>query len=290
LTKGLPERHSAGVVFVSVKKNPNSVPAKTGISKSGNLMPTAARPAVPARAARAASDSLAAWAYTEIRNRILKGELAVGMALSRRNLAERLKVSVPPVMEALQRLESEGMVESKPRVGTRVRVPTRQDIEDRSLVREALETQAARLFVERATAAEKRELRQMGRRVDQLYAAFEKSAEDREFLFSVNTYHMRLHLHIAECARCPALRNAIEKKQVLIFNWLYDTAVQRRSLASNYHARLTDILARRSPVEADAAMRKHIRHGLKQVVSGLVGMDDTANGWRHKKRAKQLKP
>jgi len=60
--------------------------------------------------------------------------------------------------------------------------------EDRSLVREALETQAARLFVERATAAEKRELRQMGRRVDQLYAAFEKSAEDREFLFSVNTY------------------------------------------------------------------------------------------------------
>jgi len=269
-----------------VKKNPNNVVASATISKSGRLVPTALRLAVPARSA---SDSLAAWAYTEIRNRILKGELAVGMALSRRNLAEKLKVSVPPVMEALQRLESEGMVESKPRVGTRVRVPTRQDIEDRSLVREALESQAARLFAERATTAEKRELRQMGRRVDQLYGAFEKSAEDREFLFSVNTYHMRLHLHIAECARCPALRDAIEKEQVLIFNWLYDTAVQRRSLASNYHARLTDILARCKPAEADAAMRKHIRHGLKQVLSGLVRMDDTTNGWRHKKRAKQLK-
>ena len=186
-------------------------------------------------------------------------------------------------MEALQHLERDGLVESKPRVGTRVRVPTRQDIEDRSLVREALETQAARLFAERATAVEKKELRQMGSRVDQLYAAGEKSSDDREFLFSVNTYHMKLHLHIAECARCPALRDAIEKEQVLIFNWLYDTAVQRRSLGSDYHARLTDILARCTPTQAAAAMRRHIRHGLQEVLSGLARLDDPKNGWRHKK-------
>ena len=94
--------------------------------------------------------SLAARAYLEIRDRILKGELPVGMALARRKLAAALGISVPPVSEALQRLEREDLVESKPRVGTRVRVPTRRDIEDRSLVREALETQAARLFAERA--------------------------------------------------------------------------------------------------------------------------------------------
>ena len=234
--------------------------------------------------------SLAVRAYLEIRNQILKGELPVGMALARRKLAAALNISVPPVSEALQRLEREGLVESKPRVGTRVRIPTRQDIEDRSLVREALETQAARLFAERATAAEKKELRQMGRRVDQLYAACEKSSDDREFLFSVNTYHMKLHLHIAECARCPALRDAIEKEQVLIFNWLYDTAVERRSLASDYHSRLTGILARNTPAQADAAMRQHIRHGLQEVLSGLARMDDTENGWRHKKYPKQPRP
>jgi DNA-binding GntR family transcriptional regulator len=237
----------------------------------------------------AATHSLAARAYLEIRNQILKGELPVGMALSRRKLAAELNISVPPVMEALQRLEREGLVESKPRVGTRVRVPTRQDVEDRSLVREALETQAARLFTERAAAAEKKELRQMGRRVDQLYAACEKNFDDREFLFSVNTYHMKLHLHIAECARCPALRDAIEKEQVLIFNWLYDTAVQRRSLASNYHARLTDILARCTPARAEAAMREHIRHGLQEVLSGLDRMAEAENRWRQKKNPKRLK-
>jgi DNA-binding GntR family transcriptional regulator len=237
---------------------------------------------------RGANVSLAARAYIEIRDKILKGELAVGVALSRRELARELQVSVPPVMEALQRLERDGLVESKPRVGTRVRVPTRQDVEDRSLVREALETQAARLFVERATGAEKKELQQMGRRVDQLYAASEKSSGDREFLFSVNTYHMKLHLRIAECARCPALRDAIEKEQVLIFNWLFDTAVERRALGSNFHTRLTDALATSTPEDAAVAMRQHIQRGLHEVLAGLSNSDheETAIGWRSKRSQK----
>jgi DNA-binding GntR family transcriptional regulator len=246
-------------------------------------------PVMPPVAPWARTHSLAARAYQEIRNQILKGELPVGMALARRKLASALNISVPPVSEALQQLEHEGLVESRPRVGTRVRVPTRQDVEDRSLVREALETQAARLFAERATPAEKKALRQMGRQVDQLYATCEKNFHDREFLFSANTYHMKLHLHIAECARCPALRHAIEKEQVLVFNWLHDTAVQRRSLASNYHARLTDILARGTSVQAVAAMQEHIRRGLQEVVSGLVRLTDTQNGWRYKKQQNTYK-
>jgi len=230
------------------------------------------------------ADSLAGGAYDEIRNKILKGDLAVGEALSRRKLASELGISVPPITEALQRLEREGLLESKPRVGTRVRVPTSQDVEDRSLLREALETQAARLFAERATAAEKKALQRMGREVDQLYASCE-TASDKNFLFLVNTYHMSLHLRIAECARCHALRDAIEKEQVLIFNCVYDTAVQRRNLASNHHARLTDALACGTPVQADAAMRQHIRTGLKEVLNCLELLDRNRSGWRHKKRA-----
>jgi DNA-binding GntR family transcriptional regulator len=221
-------------------------------------------------------------AYLEIRNSILKGNLPVGVALSRRKLASELHISVPPVTEALLRLESEGLVESKPRVGTRVRIPTRQEVEDRSLLREALETQAARLFAERATASEKKALHRMGREVDRLYAACEKGSVDREFLFSVNTRHMELHLRIAECGRCPALRDAIEKEQVLIFNWLYDTAVQRRTLGSDYHSTLTAALTTGSPARAQAAMRRHIRRGLTQVLCGLGQIGKTEHAWRSK--------
>jgi GntR family transcriptional regulator, rspAB operon transcriptional repressor len=227
--------------------------------------------------------SLSARAYLEIRNKILKGDLPVGVALSRRQLASELKISVPPVTEALQQLESEGLLESRPRVGTRVRVPTRQDVEDRSLVREALEVQAARLFSERAPRAEKAELRQRGRHLDQLYATCETGPVDREYLFLVNSYHLGFHLHIAACGRCPALRDAIEKEQVLIFYWLYDTAVQRRTLSSNYHARLADALAGGTADQAGVAMRHHIRHGLEEVLAGLDRLTESKGAWRLKK-------
>jgi len=231
------------------------------------------------------SVSLAERAYVEIRNRILKGDLPVGRALSRRKLADDLNISVPPISEALQRLEHDGLVESKPRVGTRVRVPTSKDVEDRSIVRSALESQAARLFAERATTAERKELRQMGQRVDQLYSACEEAAGDREFLFSVNTYHMKLHLRIAECARCPPLHDAIEKEQVLIFNWVFETAAERRSLGSDYHSRLANALASGSAEKAATAMDQHIQHGLREVVQGLANLTSysTAAGWRHRK-------
>ncbi|HYG22233.1 MAG TPA: GntR family transcriptional regulator [Verrucomicrobiae bacterium] len=229
--------------------------------------------------------SLAKRAYLEIRNQILKGDIVVGAALSRRHLAAELNISVPPVMEALQQLERDGLVESRPRVGTRVRIPDPADVEDRSLVREALETQAARLFAQRATSQERTELKAMGRRVDQLYAACENNASDRDFLFSVNTYHMKLHLRIAECARCPALRDAIEKEQVLIFNWLFDTAVERRTLGSDFHARLADALSSGTTEQADSAMRQHIRFGMNQVLERLGRFARPSPGWRHQKPA-----
>jgi DNA-binding GntR family transcriptional regulator len=233
--------------------------------KAPPALPIPPPPAAPS----AIHGPLAARAYEQIRNRILRGDLAIGAAVSRRQLAAELNISVPPVTEALQRLEAEGLLESRPRAGTRVRRLTRLDVEDRSVIREALESQSARLFAERATREEKAELRRMGLHMDKLYACCESEPVDRDFLFSVNTYHMGLHLRIAECARSPALREAIEKQQVLVFNWLHDTAVERRTLASDHHERLTSALATGTPEQADAAMRHHIRLGMAEVLAKL---------------------
>jgi len=258
--------------------------AVSAMTPSRPKPPKAVRPPaprlVPSSGTGAAPPSLAEQAYLAIRNQILRGDLPVEASLSRRKLAAGLGISVPPVSEALQRLEREGLVESKPRAGTRVRVPTRPEVEDRYLLREALETQAARLFAERATPAEKKELQRLGRQTDRLYAACEAGVTNPDRLFSVNTFHMNLHLRIADCARCPVLRNAIEKEQVLVFNWLYDTAVQRRSLGSDYHARLTRVLATGRPDEAADAMRQHLRHGLSQVLNGWARLDEARTGWR----------
>src|SRR5271155_1294222 len=90
--------------------------------------------------------SLAHEAYGIVRQRIIRGELTIGQVISRRKIAGELGMSFLPVSEALLRLEFEGLLESRPRAGTRVRIPTPQDVRGNYLVREALELQAARLF------------------------------------------------------------------------------------------------------------------------------------------------
>src|SRR3954452_12245285 len=105
--------------------------------------------------------SLAAEAYEFVKQRILHGALPMGQVISRRKIAAELGMSFLPVSEALLRLEFEGMLESRPRAGTRVRIPSRDDVKGHYLVREILEAEAARRFAEHATAAERAGLLRM---------------------------------------------------------------------------------------------------------------------------------
>lgn len=145
----------------------------------------------------AQTSSLAAEAYAIVRQRILSGTLALGQVISRRKLAAELGMSFLPVSEALLRLEFEGLLESRPRAGTRVRIPSPEDVKGHFVVREALEVQAAALFTREATDAERAELRKMAQRVDML-----RLQPDRLLYIGL---HMKLHRRVAECARCPAL-------------------------------------------------------------------------------------
>ena len=102
---------------------------------------------------------LADQAYLSIREEILRGRLRPGAPLSRRRLAHELNMSVVPVADALRRLEEAGLVESRARAGTRVRIPTDRDVRELYELREALESQSARLFTERATPRQRRDVR-----------------------------------------------------------------------------------------------------------------------------------
>ena len=192
-------------------------------------------------------------------------------------------MSFLPITEALQLLESEGLVESRPRSGTRVRIPTEQDILDSYVIREALETQAARLCCEHMTENERAQVMQSAEHLDSLYKAAGTETEDSHFLFSVHTYHMQFHLRIAELSRSPGLVKAIEKQQVLIFNWLYDTAAQRKSFPVRFHSILANSICSEDVSRADQAMREHILYGLEDVVESLKKVE-VSKGWRHKRR------
>ena len=83
----------------------------------------------------AQQSSLASEAYSVVRQRILSGTIGLGQVISRRKLAAELRMSFLPVSEALLRLEVEGLLESRPRAGTRVRIPSAEDVQGHYVVR-----------------------------------------------------------------------------------------------------------------------------------------------------------
>ncbi len=227
----------------------------------------------PHLGAREEQLSLSERAYLVIRGRILKGELSLGAALSRRKLAAELGMSLLPVSEALRRLESEGLVESQPRIGTRVCFPTAQEIRERYEVREALESQAARLFAQKASLRERLEMERMAEHMDAMFNRCASGENDSEFLFAVHSYHLQLHLRIAECTSCRTLRQAIEKNSVLVFNWLFDVPAHRPPLPPRFHRELIESIGNGDQEDADRAMRQHIRYGLDSVVSAISSIN-----------------
>jgi len=207
--------------------------------------------------------SLATEAYLEVRQRILRGDLAIGQVISRRKLATELGMSFLPVSEALLRLELEGLVESRPRAGTRIRIPSRQDVRGHYVIREALECQAARLFAEVATPEEKSELMKLAARVDALSV---QSDGNRVMYLSL---HEKLHRRIAECARCPALSEAIEKTHALASTWLCATRPSTQDVAPRRHQELIAVLSAGDPVAAVEAMREHVNRSMENTLQRL---------------------
>ena len=215
-------------------------------------------------------NSLAELAYLKIREQILQGRLPFGASLSRRSLAKQLGMSPLPVSEALQRLKNESLVEAIPRVGTRVKLPTAEDIRGFYIVREALESMSARRFAENATQAERDELLLLARELDVAYsrcAGTENASVEQ--LFQLRKMHMRLHLLIAQGAHCQFLFEAIEKNQVLIFNWFLDKLFGYPGLPADWHERLALVLQGTDAEAADRAMRTHVRFRMEELLARL---------------------
>jgi DNA-binding GntR family transcriptional regulator len=94
----------------------------------------------------------------QLRTEIIEGKIANGDWLRMSAIADRLRVSVQPVREALQQLEGEGLVEMIPNHGAKVRSVDSQRLIHFHEIGEALEAYFARQFAEEAPMRAIREL------------------------------------------------------------------------------------------------------------------------------------
>lgn len=96
---------------------------------------------------------IAPQVYAALRQRIVDNRLPPGAALSESILSARLEVSRTPLRAALQQLANEGLIQTRPQVGSVVAPLAADRLEEAVLMRSALEEAAARRLAERGAAA-----------------------------------------------------------------------------------------------------------------------------------------
>jgi len=178
--------------------------------------------------AEQAPPSLADQAYVAIRGLIVSLKMAPGALIDERRLMESLGIGRTPVREALRRLAQEQLVEVFPRRGMFVTGVDVRDLARISEVREALEPEAARLAAERATDADREELRALlaeigGRGVnlidldERVHRAVYRAAHNDLMAATLGQYYvLALRIWMLALDRAHELEDAVEAHRDLL--------------------------------------------------------------------------
>ncbi|NJE66940.1 GntR family transcriptional regulator [Brevibacterium sp. LS14] len=166
-----------------------------------------------------------------IRSDIISGVLAPGTKLRETALAKQYAVSRIPVREALRSLEAEGLVESRPYVGSVVASSPIEDAEDLFEIRIVLESATARRAAKRAAALADGEepdprWRAVRKEINDILKAGEVVIADGRFE-ELAVLNMRFHFAIAELSGSLSLISLLRQISGKI-EWLYSLNVSRR--------------------------------------------------------------
>ncbi|GAA3758838.1 GntR family transcriptional regulator [Streptomyces tremellae] len=216
---------------------------------------------------------------TELRHRIVSGQLPPGTRLVERELAESLGVSRVPVREAIRTLTAEGFVVALSPRRVVVRTLTPDDVDQIFELREALEVHAAGLAAQRATPAG---LRRLAGLLDHAArATAERAAEE---ITDVNT---RFHDEVLAIAGNPLLAAALEPLEGRL-RWLTRQNTRWDDLLRE-HRRLLDAIASGDPARARALAGEHVRVNRLAVRALLFG-DGSARQRSHGGRSGGSRP
>jgi DNA-binding GntR family transcriptional regulator len=195
------------------------------------------------------------YVYRVLRGAILRGELAPGRRLVIDDIGRELKVSAIPVREALQLLQSEGLVQSAPHVGATVSLVSEGEVHEVFAILEGLETVAVREAARGLDDAD-------AARLTKLVSAMDRALEAREYERWA-AMNVDLHRVIGEIARMPLLREMTERVlsrwERLRRHYFQGVLVPRVEQAQREHRSLLDALVRRDADHAERVVRDHNR-------------------------------
>jgi DNA-binding GntR family transcriptional regulator len=205
----------------------------------------------------------------EVRRRIIAGEISPGVNISEIAIADEFGVSRTPVRETFKQLQTEGLVEIRPRVGTFVTTPSRREITELFEMKELLEGAAARLLAQRGRVPEIDQLEENLRQADLAVAADDKT----RYAKLVEEFHDLL-ISGADNSKLEAHYRMLMNQ--LAYARLVNTSLSQpgRPLQSDReHHHVLDLIIAKDGDSAERVMREHVRASRRALLAGLATTD-----------------
>ncbi|MGH0053445.1 MAG: GntR family transcriptional regulator [Sphaerochaetaceae bacterium] len=198
-------------------------------------------------------------AYNFILDKILNGDMKPGTKISLRKMATEIGTSTIPVIEAVKRLESDMLVQSKPKWGAYVSVPTYERIKKTYQVREAIECETARYLSTNLVSAQKDELYSLATLLDTTPYTPETIQESRNA-------HLRFHMLLTEYTGNEIMLEVLKRMN---FYWILANALATNAHKVPYprywHRLLMDDICKGDPDLAEKSMRTHIHNAVLNI-------------------------
>jgi DNA-binding GntR family transcriptional regulator len=199
--------------------------------------------------------------YQKLLAAIENGDLRPGDRLLETDLAERFGVSRTPVRETIRRLETDGLVAHKPRVGAMIRVLAQQEIVELYEMRIVLEATAAQMAAKHASKAEIHTLKTLNAQMMQV-------ATDP---YKVAMLNRKFHGCILSAARNRFLaqsHNSLSHALVLLGKTTLESSDRVKDVVSQHDA-IVEALKSGQPETADKIMRTHMEASLEHRLKAL---------------------
>ena len=172
--------------------------------------------------------------------------------LDERRLALEMGVSRTPIREALCRLENEGFVQNIPRRGAFVARKSKKEVLQMITVWAALESMAARLVIENATAKEIATLREM-------FSSFDEDGAAQARIDEYSETNVSFHQALFRLSRCDLLSRITENL------FLHMRSIRMRTIAEKDrasrsiidHMSIIEALEARDTELAERLVRQH---------------------------------
>jgi DNA-binding GntR family transcriptional regulator len=213
-----------------------------------------------------------AYAYEEVRQRIMVGALEPGQPLAQSQLAAELGVSLTPMREALRRLDAEGLVYIDAHKNARVATLSATEAKHLFEVRERMDPMAAALAAERRTDSDIVRLKEAAARLKPLADESDLDAltAHREFHRAIYTAsHNELLINLLE-----GLWDKADRYRQVGLKTRKDSAADRRRVDREHTSIMKAVIAGNA-ADAERQMLQHVQGSL-----GRRAIDELAQDQR----------